>query len=253
MSVIIVKDMCACEFIALIPRTMEQITISSKQHWTAAWIKFMLLCGVLSSALYAVMNVIAALLYNGYDPINQTVSELSAIGAPTRSLWVVLAIVYSVLTILFGIGVYNFGTMSKSLRMIGRLLIISAVIGLFWPPMHQRTVLAAGGGTLTDTLHIVFTAIEVPLMILIIAIGAGTFGKGFKWYSILTLIALIFFGILTGIESPNIQTNGDTPMIGVWERLNIGAYMTWIMVFSIRLVDKLSEREQGVFRRNTTR
>lgn len=24
-----------------------------------------------------------------------------------------------------------------------------------WPPMHQRAVLAAGGGTLTDTLHLV--------------------------------------------------------------------------------------------------
>src|SRR5215471_11886591 len=33
-----------------------------------------------------------------------------------------------------------------------------------WPPMHQRAVLAAGGGTLTDTMHVVWALVTVLLM-----------------------------------------------------------------------------------------
>lgn len=215
---------------------MEQFTIIGNPEWKDSWIKPMLICGLLSSLFYLFMNVIVAMRYEGYDPVTQTVSELSAIGAPTRPLWVGLGIVYGLLTIMFGVGVFKLGKANKSLRIIGGLLVIMAVIGFFWPPMHQRTDLAAGGGTLSDTLHIVFTAVTVPLMILIIIYGSGIFGKGFRWYSFLTLAVLLFFGVLTGIESPGIQTNSPTPMIGVWERLNIGAYMLWILIFSIKLL-----------------
>jgi hypothetical protein len=34
------------------------------------------------------------------------------------------------------------------------MFIAHDVTGFFWPPMHQREVLAAGGGTRTDTMHI---------------------------------------------------------------------------------------------------
>jgi hypothetical protein len=104
--------------------------------------------------------------------------------------------------------------------------------------MHQREVLAAGGGTLTDTLHIVFTMVTVPLMMLTIGFGAASFGKRFKLYSIVTLVVLIIAGIFTGIDSPKIEANLPTPSIGVWERINIGVYMLWVVVLSIILLRK---------------
>jgi len=109
---------------------------------------------------------------------------------------------------------------------------------LFWPPMHQREVLAAGGGSLTDTMHIVFTIVTVPLMMLIIAFGAAALGKRFRLYSIITLTVLIFAGVLTGLESPNISKVLPTPLIGVWERINIGVYMLWVAVFAVSLLRK---------------
>ncbi len=69
--------------------------------------KVLLVCGILSSLLYVTMNVIAAMLYEGYNPASQTVSELSAIGAPTRPLWLYLGIPYSLLANAFGWGVGN--------------------------------------------------------------------------------------------------------------------------------------------------
>jgi hypothetical protein len=48
--------------------------------------KALLVSGVLASLLYLGTDVLAALLYEGYSYTDQTVSELSAIGSPTRHL-----------------------------------------------------------------------------------------------------------------------------------------------------------------------
>jgi hypothetical protein len=198
--------------------------------------KSLLICGILSSLLYVVTNVVSAMLYDGYSVVSQTVSELSAIGAPTRQLWVSLMIPYSLLVISFGWAVWKSSVENKRLRIVGILFMIDAFIGFFWPPMHQREVLAAGGKTLTDTMHIVFTAVTVPLMMLIIGFGAAAFGKRFRLYSIATLVILIIFGILTGIDGPKIEANLPTPWTGVWERIGIGVYMLWVAVLAIVLL-----------------
>jgi len=200
--------------------------------------KILLACGVLSSLLYIAMNIFVPMQYEGYNSASQTVSELSAIDSPTRTLWVSLAFVYTLLVIAFGLGVWKLFERNRNLRIAGALMVLNVVIGLFWPPMHQREVLAAGGGTLTDTLHIVFTMITVPLFLLTIGFGASSFGKQFRIYSIITIVALIVFGVLTGLDSPRMEANLPTPLIGVWERISIGAYMLWVAMFAIALLQK---------------
>lgn len=198
--------------------------------------RILIACGALSSLFYIGMNIFIPSLYDGYNAASQTVSELSAIGAPTRRLWVILGMIYGLLAITFGWGVWVIAGDSKRLRVIAVLLIASAVVGLFWPPMHQRDVLAVGGGTTTDVFHIVFTAIVVPLQVLIIAFAARLFGKGFRIYSILSVVAMLLFGVLTGFEAPDMEKNLPTPLMGVWERIGMAAYMIWIVVFSILLL-----------------
>ena len=199
---------------------------------TGSITNILLMCGIFSSLLYAAMNVVCAMLYEGYSSASQTVSELSAIDAPTRQLWVSLAVVYSLLNIAFGLGVWRSGFIDKRLRTVGMLFIIFAIIGFFWPPMHQREVLAAGGGTLTDTLHIVFSIVAVLLMMLAIGFSAGVFGNRFKLYSISTLAIMILFGLLTALESPLMEADLPTPSMGIWERISIGAYLLWIVVLA---------------------
>ena len=126
--------------------------------------KILLICGILSMLWYIVVNIIIPPLYPGYEIRSQTVSELSAIDVPTRTLWVILAAVYTLLVATFGWGVLKSAGKKRFLRLAGILLIVYGLIGLAWPPMHQREVLAAGGGTLTDTLHIAFTMVAVLLM-----------------------------------------------------------------------------------------
>jgi len=197
---------------------------------------FLLFCGVLASLLYIAMNIFIPPLYEGYNWVTQTVSELSAVGAPTRPLWFVLGIIYTLLVAGFGWGVLKSAGEKRSLRIVGILLIINGLIGLTWSPMHQREVLVAGGGTFTDTWHIVMSIITVLLMFLSIGFGAAAFGKGFRFYSIVTIIVFIVFGVLTFTEAPDVDKNLPTPYIGLWERINIAAFMVWILVFTNNLL-----------------
>ena len=54
--------------------------------------------------------------YDGYRPISQTVSELSAWGISTRPLWMVLGTIYEALMIAFALGVWASAGEKRSLR-----------------------------------------------------------------------------------------------------------------------------------------
>ena len=142
--------------------------------------RLLLSCGILSSLLYVAMNIYFPMLWDGYSSASQTVSELSAVGAPTRLLWALLGSVYALLLAAFGYGVWQSARGNRPLRVVGGLLITDGILSLGWPPMHQRAVLAAGGGTLTDTMHIVWAIVTVLLMLLAIGFGAAALGSRFR-------------------------------------------------------------------------
>ena len=204
-------------------------------------VRSLLICGILSMLWYVVINIIVPIQYPGYDMASQTVSELSAIDAPTRTFWFVLCIFYSLLFIAFGSGVWLSANGNGKLRFVAVVILFDAVFGFFWPPMHQREIIAAGGGTLTDTLHLVWAFVHLILMLLMIGFGAAALGKGFRIFSAGIVLAFIVFGTLTAIESRGMEVNVPTPHVGIWERINIGAYMLWVFVFAIMLLKKNSK------------
>ena len=200
--------------------------------------KLLLSCGILSSLWYVSINIIVPMQDPDYNVASQTVSELSAIGAPTKFLWDVLGTFYSLLIIPFGWGVWLSSGLDRKLKVAGAMILIYGFSGFFWPPMHLREAIAAGEGSLTDTMHIVFTMITIALMLLMIGFGAAALGGKFRLFSIICIVIFMVFGTLTGLDSPGISTNLPTPRIGIWERINIGVFLLWVMAFAIRLFHK---------------
>jgi hypothetical protein len=202
------------------------------------WREVLLVCGVVSSLLYVTMNIVSTLVWREYSSASQTVSELSAIGAPTRAIWLPMAFLYTALVTAFGWGVREVAGPSRALRTAGNLVMIYGLLGLVWPfaPMHLRQTLAAGGGTLTDTIHIALGVATVLLMLLAIGFGAAAFGRRFRVYSIVTLVVLFAFGAFTAFDAPGISANQPTPLIGAWERINIGVFLLWVIVLSTMLL-----------------
>jgi hypothetical protein len=197
-----------------------------------------LACGPLSSLLYVSMNVFVPRLWPGYDSASQTVSELSAVGAPTRPLWVVLALVYTLLVVAFGWGVRLCADGNRRLRAAATLIVVYGALGVLWvlAPMHLRPTLAAGGSTLSDTFHIALATVTVLLFLAALALAATALGGTFRLYSIATFVLLLAFAVLTFREAPRVGSDLPTPFIGVWERANIALFLLWVVVLAATLM-----------------
>lgn len=222
------------------------IAITTSQRTTKAeLVSVLLVCGILAAMLYVAMMQL--IRYDGYNWISQVPSELTAIGAPTRTLWAWLGGVYTAQMIAFGWGVWKSAGTNHPLRIVGALLLVSGLFGFLWPfaPMHQREVLAAGGGTFGDTLHRILGIGNVLLFVVTVGFGAAAFGRRFRVYSIATLVIAFVFGMLTGLESPRLAANLPTPYIGLWERISIAVYMIWLVVLAITLLRMKATATRG--------
>jgi hypothetical protein len=179
--------------------------------------------------------MLAAIRWEGYSYTSQTISETFAIGAPTRPIVLLRGLAYSVLVIAFGLGVWGSASGKRSLRVVGGLLVGIAMVDLVAPflaPMHLR----GAERTLADMMHIVLASVDVLFILLVIGFGASVFGKWFRLYSIGTILAVVAFGTLAGLDGPRIAANLPTPWVGVTERISVFSYMLWLVVFAIGLL-----------------
>ena len=69
-----------------------------------------------------------------------------------------------------------------------------------------------------------------------IGFGATAFGKGFRIYSILTIVTTLVFGILAGMQTAQVGEGLPTPRLGVIERVSYYPPYLWVLVFSVFLM-----------------
>jgi hypothetical membrane protein len=194
----------------------------------------LLICGIIYPLLYILADLIGSLVYPGYSYIDQTISELSAIGAPTAHYWVAMSFVFNPLLIAFGIGVLKASVKKRLLRILGTLITIWGLIGFVWLffPMNMRGNI----GSVNDTGHLVMAAITVLLMTAIVAVGSGAFGRYFRIYSIITILLMLSFGAFAGMQAPSVASQLPTPGLGIIERVSVFSPMIWILVLATNLL-----------------
>lgn len=201
----------------------------------SAWVqKGLLACGIASSLTYVTATIVGAMVWKGYNAASQAVSELSAIGAPSRPYFAPLLLLYSILVLAFGVGVWRAAGQKRILRIFAGLIIGYGVICMPGPlaPMHQRGETA----NLTDTLHIILTAADALFIVSMIGFGAAAFKNKFRIYSIATLLLILGLGVVTSQGVNQISTNLTTPGLGTMERILIFSFMLWAAVLSVYLL-----------------
>jgi hypothetical protein len=204
----------------------------------AALRDLLLASGIASSLLYVAMNLLVPTQWPDYSSTSQVISELSALGAPTRPLWVMLGTLYTLLVVAFGWGVWTAAADSRRLRVAGILIAVYGALGFLWPfaPMHLRHVTASGGGTLADVMHLVLGGLTEVIYLVALGFAAAALGKAFRAYSLATVAVLLVFGVLLVRDAPAVGANQPTPLIGVWERINIGVFVLWMIALAIELL-----------------
>ncbi|MCW1949143.1 MAG: DUF998 domain-containing protein, partial [Candidatus Shapirobacteria bacterium] len=178
------------------------------------FLKFLLICGFISTLIYIATDIFTGLMTPSYSFNSQTVSELSAIGAPTKSIWALMTFIYNPLLILFSFGIFQ-TTKNKVLSFTIAFIGILGFIWLFFPMNLRGSI-----GSSNDSMHLVMVVVTIISMITMIISGANSQGKNFRLYSIITLIIMTLFGIITGQQTANVAANLPTPMMGITERFS---------------------------------
>lgn len=204
----------------------------------------LLASGIVAPLLYVATDVIAGVRWEGYSFRDQTISELNAIGAPTRPLTITLGLAGYTLLVAFGVGVWRSAPGNRRLRVVGGALVVFGVLALWAVPFASMHVRGAER-SLTDTMHLVEGAIAVLLLVVAIGFGASAFGKRYRLYSIATILVLLAFGAWTGIDGPRIAEDLPTPWVGIKERISVYSYQLWLVVLAIALLRQHLARKSG--------
>lgn len=188
--------------------------------------KILLAAGPLSSLLYVVFtDVLAASRWDGYRRTEQMVSELFAVGSPGRDVLVPFTWIYTVLFTAFGLGVWNSVRGNRPLRIGGALL---TAYGL-WNIMGALFPLTLGEAS-SVPMHIIATNIQLALMVAAMCFVAARLHGRMRIYSIISLVVSALMGMVAFMAAP-----GPNLMLGIGERISIGAFLLWVAVLAIVL------------------
>ena len=194
------------------------------------------LTGLVAFISYAAAVLIAPTAYPGYDWMSQAVSDLSAEGAPSRTLWNQIAALYNVCSVVcvtcVSIYVSQENVWSKRFRTGIHLFTVMCWVSAVGYAMFPLTASGSGTGSFQDTMHIVVTALVVILSIvsLLILIIEGFKNKDVKGIGIWAAIAFLMMlvgAIGQGVVPPE--------FFGVFERFSVFAAVGFTAVLGAYL------------------
>ena len=193
----------------------------------------LLVCGVISSVLYlTAIDVLAPIVYPGYHGYtSQMVSELMALGAPTRPLLVLPMLLYNLLIFAFAAGVWASAEGRRARTLTAAALVgygVCSSVGLLFAPMDLRTA----GISDQTLLHIWDTALQGLFIAMVLVFGVGVHAGRFRRYSLATLAICVVFGALASLE----VAQSSMRWIGLTERVNIYAWMLWLPALALSLL-----------------
>ncbi|WP_457948735.1 DUF998 domain-containing protein [Pseudarthrobacter sp. alpha12b] len=182
-----------------------------------------LAAGPLSSLLYVVFtDGIAASQWAGYRRTEQMVSELFAVGSPGRDVLVPFTWIYTILFTAFGVGVWTAVRGNRALRIAGGLL---TAYGL-WNIMGALFPLRLGDDA-SIPMRIVATNVQLALMVAAMCFVAAGFHGPMRIYSVVSLAMSALMGMVAFMAAP-----GPNLVLGVGERISIGAFLLWVAVLA---------------------
>jgi hypothetical protein len=197
------------------------------------------LSGAFSAVVYLAHVVLGGILWPEYSHIVNTISELTADGAPNAPLLRVFTTVYGVLAVVFAVSLllaFRALKVRKAAKIGAILLIIMEVAslvgyGLF--PLSDSTEMNVQNiGHIAVTVIVVLTTVTCGFFI-----GAGLLKtESCKKLGVFMLICASVM-VAAGLMSPVTLATG-WPVAGLVERFNIFTLQLWIFVLSIGVFRK---------------
>lgn len=191
--------------------------------------------GMIGAIVYLSHVVIGGILWEGYNHLQQPISDLTSSGGPNRVFLTYITTLYGILSIIFAVCAFLYVRKFKSkLLTIGFFLFFCMHIVSISYNIFPEDIINTQA-TFTGTMHLIVTALIVPLTILsILFVGIG-FRKleQFKQYGLYSILTSVFVFVVGGLSV--IVMANKLGYFGLVERLNIGSIQLWMFMVSYKL------------------
>ncbi len=202
--------------------------------------KSLYLCGVAAPLVYLLVVVIGDAIRPGYSHIANAISELIAAGAPNKTFLDVFFLLYNGLITLAGIGLFAQAQRGPAARLgkagaacIIGVGLVSILMTLFFPMDARGT-----DATLQGTIHLIIAGLEsLGSMAAMFLIGLWQKKQPGLQRTVLVTFICLALVFLAGITAGASAASGS-PFMGLFERITIGAFLLWVLVFFTTIFKK---------------
>ncbi|MDD4184927.1 MAG: DUF998 domain-containing protein [Candidatus Izemoplasmatales bacterium] len=209
---------------------MEQLEF--KRYW---YITFALL-GIIGVVMYLLHIIIGNILYDGYEPLRQAISDLTSESSPVRDKVLIFTSIHGCFInfFCFGLLIINLGRVNKLVSLAYLLFFIMnfiSFVGYSFFPLSEEGY----AGTFSDVMHLVVTGLVVVLSLG--SLGLFFFGykkeKDEKMLAIGSIVALVlmFVGAILTFSLPE-------SLLGLSERISIYSLQIFTVLLAVRLLIK---------------
>lgn len=194
--------------------------------------KVLLTSGLLAPLLYFGTDRLVGRLITGYSFSAQSMSDVSAVGSPQRTLAVLLTVVACGLMTTFGVSLWLVADQVVLLRAVSVLIIGNAILGLiatlFFPTQYgvRPDFVSAG---------VLIMLAGVLCFILAMVLGAIAISGWFRLFTVAILAAYVLLAVLRFATADNTATGDAVSLIGAQERTMSYSYLLWVFVLTLYL------------------
>jgi hypothetical protein len=193
--------------------------------------------GLAAVAVYVSATILGGRLHPGYSHIRDSISELTASHAVDRVLLAALFVAYNALLAVFAWGCWRAAPRLRTLRNAFGLIVVTAASGIAqvttFPQDSSGTPATTAGAA-----HIALAGLSAfGCVVTAVMYGVAFRRLRLRRSSWVPCFAVAGFLLLVG---PLAAVNVGGPLMGLYERLTIGAYLAWVALTCAALV-----RERG--------
>jgi hypothetical membrane protein len=204
-------------------------------------LKIISLFGLISVVFYFLHLLLGNIFYEGYNPLSQAISDLTASNSPSRNAALPFSILYGIFTTIFSASLFAYfkGQINKCVTLglcFFCIMTIVSFIGYTFFPLSE----SGYAGKFQDKMHLITTIVVVAFTIIaIVLLTIGFFQiKKTKILAIVSLftLVLLFTGAILINKIPK-------EYFGVAERINAYSIIIYTGILSLWMYSILRSRK----------
>lgn len=197
------------------------------------------MCGVIAPVLFVGMTILGGALRPGYSHVADTASELFSPGSPNKLLLDTLHTTFTILLILFGIGLLRFVRESEHPTRLGKvgawLYIAMGAVSVTTATIFPQDAWGSPP-TFPGEMHITMSGV-VGLLSILSMLCFGVWFRRTKIFPGLGIYSFVTVGVAV-LSAGFFAANVDGPIMGLTERITILVGFLWTFVLALWLVSR---------------